>query len=201
MIKRVCAHCGQTYDTYPSIRPIYCSHACASAAKRRGTLGACAQCGQEVWSHPSHLRQYCSKSCAMTARNRTDANPSLHRDISGDRNPMFGVKRSGADNPMYGRRKAAAPQWQGGRKVRKDGYTLVVAPDDHPFPADQHMPSGLKYILEHRLIMEQHLGRYLRPEEVVHHIDGNPRNNALSNLRLYATQAEHMRDAHWPARN
>lgn len=42
-------------------------------------------------------------------------------------------------------------------------------------------PDGKLYS-EHRLIMEAHLGRKLGPTEHVHHIDGNKRNNELSNL-------------------
>jgi hypothetical protein len=45
--------------------------------------------------------------------------------------------------------------------------------------------------------MEAALGRYLRPEEVVHHIDGNPSNNRLDNLRLFASQSDHIREAHY----
>jgi len=132
----------------------------------------------------------------MTARNLTDANPSYKRDISGDKNPMFGKGLKGVDNPMFGKRKELSVNWKGGRKVRQDGYVLIVAPDDHPHPADSFRASGLKYILEHRYVMEQHIGRYLSPAEVVHHIDGNPRNNNIENLRLYASQAEHIRQEH-----
>lgn len=39
-------------------------------------------------------------------------------------------------------------------------------------------------IFEHRLVMEQHLGRKLLPEEIVHHRDGDKLNNALENLEL-----------------
>lgn len=44
-----------------------------------------------------------------------------------------------------------------------------------------------------RITMEHHLGRYLSPEEVVHHIDGNPYNNDISNLMLFSNGSEHMR--------
>lgn len=37
---------------------------------------------------------------------------------------------------------------------------------------------------EHRVIMAAHLGRDLEPWEVVHHKDGNPSNNEISNLEL-----------------
>lgn len=108
---------------------------------------------------------------------------------------MHGIKRVGSENPMYGQRLEKCHRWKGGRKVRKDGYTLVVAPPGHPHPCDS-FDTGLTYILEHRLIMEQHLGRYLLPAEVVHHRDGNPRNNAIENLELFASQSEHIRVGH-----
>jgi lambda repressor-like predicted transcriptional regulator len=76
--------------------------------------------------------------------------------------------------------------WNGGRTVDKAGYILVKAPD-HPNVNHQG------YVREHRLVMEQQLGRYLEPGEVVDHIDGNTSNNDPSNLRLFASNAEHLR--------
>lgn len=108
---------------------------------------------------------------------------------------MHGVRKCGADNPMFGKRQHLSPRWKGGRKIRKDGYILVVAPPGHPYPSDTSA-SGTAYILEHRLVMEQYLGRYLLPTEVVHHRDENPTNNDMSNLELFASQADHIREAH-----
>lgn len=151
----------------------------------------CVQCGKSFSYYPSKpTRKYCSRSCATTARNLTEQNPSYHRDVSGANNPMFGKGLRGPDNPMFGKTKEQAPRWKGGRKIRRDGYSFVIAPDDHPCPS-YIKPSGLRYILEHRLVMEQHLNRYLAPTEVVHHIDGNTSNNAIENLQLIANQAEH----------
>lgn len=166
--------------------------ACASAAQRKGERVPCDVCGTLFWRFASRPdARYCSRSCATTARNLTDANPAYHRDISGDKNPMYGKGKSGPDNPMYGRRKDLAPRWTGGTRTRLDGYAVVIAPDDHPHPS-YVKPSGTKYLLAHRHIMEQHLGHYLDPAEVVHHIDGDPTNNAIENLRLFVNQAEHM---------
>lgn len=45
---------------------------------------------------------------------------------------------------------------------------------------------------EHRVVAEQILGRPLKSDEVVHHIDGNKRNNDPSNLQIM-TQSEHVK--------
>jgi hypothetical protein len=44
-----------------------------------------------------------------------------------------------------------------------------------------------------RYVMEQHLKRKLKTEEIVHHIDGNPLNNEITNLYLCKNIAEHRR--------
>lgn len=89
---------------------------------------------------------------------------------------------------MWGVRGPNASNWQGGRRRHGDGYILVWAPD-HP-RADKK-----GYVLEHRLQYEEHLGRYLTPEEVVHHINDKRDkrdDNRIENLMLFANNAEHM---------
>lgn len=46
---------------------------------------------------------------------------------------------------------------------------------------------------EHRIVAEQILGRALFPGEVVHHIDGNKRNNKPENLRVFGSQGDHAK--------
>ena len=49
-----------------------------------------------------------------------------------------------------------------------------------------------KYVAEHRFIAEKKLGRKLKNNEVVHHIDGNKMNNAENNLMVFATNSDHL---------
>jgi len=49
------------------------------------------------------------------------------------------------------------------------------------------------YIMEHRLLVAQSLGRLLKRSEVVHHKDHNPENNDLSNLMLFASNSQHKK--------
>jgi len=43
-----------------------------------------------------------------------------------------------------------------------------------------------RVMLEHRALMENHLGRKLRRDEHVHHVDKDTFNNALGNLRVFS---------------
>lgn len=76
--------------------------------------------------------------------------------------------------------------WKGGRYIDNDGYVLVLA-TDHPFANAQG------YVREHRLVVENQIGRFLQPLEVVHHIDGDKQNNRIDNLQLFRTNGEHLR--------
>lgn len=77
--------------------------------------------------------------------------------------------------------------WRGGYHVDKHGYILIRMPA-HP-EANQ---AG--YVRQHRAQMERTLGRPLTTVEVVDHRNGDTSDNRPENLRLYPTNAEHLRD-------
>lgn len=73
----------------------------------------------------------------------------------------------------------------GHKKKRNDGYKAIYFPD-HP----KSTTDG--YIMEHVLVMECLIGRYLKDDEVVHHINGKRDDNRKENLQLM-TFKEHAR--------
>ena len=70
--------------------------------------------------------------------------------------------------------------WIGGKHVQ-NGYVFVSITKDNPYSS---MAISNGYILEHRLVMAQHLKRPLTKNETVHHINGNTQDNAIENLQL-----------------
>lgn len=70
--------------------------------------------------------------------------------------------------------------------IRKDGYQKSGGYLYSFFPSHPNC-SGQGYVPEHRLVMEEHLGRYLTPEENVHHKNGNRADNRIENLELWNT--------------
>lgn len=47
--------------------------------------------------------------------------------------------------------------------------------------------------MEHRLIMEEHIGRLLSPTEEIHHINHIRNDNRIENLHLFASKKDHMK--------
>ena len=75
--------------------------------------------------------------------------------------------------------------WNIKKVISKGDYQYALVPE-HP----KATRNG--YVLLHRVIVENHLGRVLNSHEVVHHKDHNKRNNTLDNLEVLDSR-EHLR--------
>lgn len=75
------------------------------------------------------------------------------------------------------------PSLYGGhRKRRSDGYIKVYVPD-HPLATKDG------YVMEHILVMEKAIGRYITRDEVVHHKNKKRDDNRIENLELMTFKA------------
>ena len=80
----------------------------------------------------------------------------------------------------------------GHSKLKNDGYVRVYYPE-HPNASKDG------YVLEHHLVMEKHIGRYIRKDEVVHHKNHIRNDNRLENLELMTFKEHaslHMKERH-----
>ena len=103
---------------------------------------------------------YCSTLCA----NRANAK-------------HLSKTRKGSGNPMYGK---IPHNYNFGLTSGKSGSRHVLYTEVRI--------DGRK-TKQHRIIMEAHLGRKLRSDEIVHHKDGNGQNNNINNLVLMSISA------------
>lgn len=67
--------------------------------------------------------------------------------------------------------------WNIEKVISKGDYNYVYVPN-HPFATKNG------YVLEHRVVMENHLGRLLNSEEIVHHKNDCKKDNSIDNLQV-----------------
>lgn len=69
-----------------------------------------------------------------------------------------------------------------GNGYMNHGYWIVGVPREL-----RYLVGGAPNVGEHRLVMARHIGRALRPDEVVHHRNGKRTDNRIENLELWTT--------------
>ena len=155
---------------------------------KQGTIPAiCEQCHQPFLARAGNIKMRgMVRYCSMTCKRAAQAGEMRQCEQCGKE--MY-IIRSKLDEKRYCSRacqnagfrersgeKSAA--WRGGKTINSGGYVVIRV--------------GRRYVYEHRIVAEQMLGRPLGAKEVVHHRDGDKRNNDPSNLEI-TTQPEHLR--------
>jgi YHS domain-containing protein len=136
--------------------------------------------------------KFCSKKCLITFRNR----PVEQICISCKKNyalPLWKTKLKGKPTRKFCSHECKQSFWEssgksdkrgivGKRHFSSSGYVYVYQPD-HPSVKGK----AYKYVLEHRLVMESKLERYLEKGENVHHLNCVKSDNRPENLELWAS--------------
>jgi len=160
----------------------------------------CKNCEKVFYTRPSQIKAgrgiYCSQKCLYKWRTKAKVFTVKCEtcEKSFKRQQCYIIKNNYCSRKCFGKTISERMKgsknyfWNGGKSIRAGGYLYLYKPN-HPF-------NKKNYVLESRLIMEKHLGRYLKPEERVHHIDENKLNNILSNLMLFPNQSAHTKHHH-----
>lgn len=137
------------------------AHLEAQAARRASRNIFCPICGT-IFAKRRATHRYCSKNCAQTETSKN-------------------LTRSSVPPVLLG---AANPSWRGGRRIDR-GYVILSVPSDTPGRNKRH-----NTMLEHRYVMQKHLGRPLASAEHVHHRNGITDDNRIENLEVMS-KSEH----------
>lgn len=162
----VCDYCGnefkRDYSTTIKQKHHFCNAKCMGKYKSENYSGANASFYGK--HHPEEIKRKISKSKKGKKLSETTKRKmsESHANVKSENNP----------------------RWKGGRVKIAEGYILIHKPE-HP----NSRKGG--YILEHRYLMEQKIGRYLKREEIVHHINGILDDNGIENLLLLPNAGVH----------
>ncbi len=145
----------------------------------------CFTCGKTISKIPKQTykewnnQKYCSRKCTykgLSIRYKKNPNSGCFKK---------GCKTWNKGKENYWCQKEKHWNWnKGSSKIRR--YIEIHLPN-HPYS------NKWGYIAEHRLVMEKKLGRYLLPQEVVHHINRQKKDNRIENLMLFATNGKHTK--------
>ena len=135
------------------------------------TKGLCQQCFKIKRQNESPKKKCeCSDECQEIIPSITHNGKPMRYQKYHHKNFAFRDKKS---------------NWKNGR--RRSGPYMKILRKYHKYSDSKG------YIWEHRYYMELELGRYLLPEEKIHHIDGDCLNNEIENLMLFPNHSEHIK--------
>lgn len=186
---QTCQQCGDEFIRLYANQ--FCSQACSNRFRadlqiEQRAMQTCKQCGNEFWR--KHVQDFCSHACRCTFETGKPkkAEPQRECPICGS---MFGrtvrrpwrktcgvpkcIRALADQHPGY-LSGADHPNWKGGKRLQtKAGYVMVYG------------GPGNESRLEHRVVMEDLLGRPLQRYEEVHHRNAVRNDNRPENLELW----------------
>lgn len=153
----------------------------------------CVICGARFLAHPKMERLTCSRECNSKRRSivRTEIQPRPCDECGEMFKPSYKLN---AKRGRYCSNPCRMTALQRVPRHRNDGF---VGYSPKGYRRIRVWEDGRKrVVVEHRWVMEQHLGRKLSPKEVVHHINHERTDNRIENLQLFASQRDHLAHEH-----
>ena len=202
-IDKICAVCSTTFNT-KNYRQKYCSPDCK--VKRLG-MSVCKQCNKDFPIKSHTTGELCSSECWYKYYDihgrKTKICPVCDKVFHGNNTTCgsrCGYKHVRNTNPnrifkclncdkdiidkkpgtKYCSRSCSSSKYQADHQIYKNGDKIKNTQGYIKIKIDG------KWVLEHRYVIEQSIGRKLHKQERVHHKNGNRSDNRLENLELWA---------------
>lgn len=182
MIEHYCENCGMPFLSYPSNHRKYCSKECATTKSWESREHAkmvnliCKSCGKEFELKACETRvkenrvHYCSAKCRDDARRSGEIIQCANCGKS-----FYSTRNQFCSKQCVSEYKSKNCEH---KTYNENGYICK-------YVRGYNKKGNVKM---HRAVMEEHLGRRLSPDEVVHHIDGDKTNNDISNLAVMSRE-------------
>lgn len=168
--RRKCSVCNTVFKPRRANQQT-CSRAC-SIKTRRTRYKTCIVCSKDFVGKTSH-QSTCSRECAGLLRRGERVS---HCARCGKVMPFTRYR----DQRYCSKECRTLPI--GHAKQTTGGYIKIKVGKEHPYADKRH------YVMEHRLVMEQSIGRVLEPYERVHHKNAIRHDNRLENLELWTAR-------------
>jgi len=188
-VKCYCVICGNFIgEFYPSHIRRTCSDECYIELRRRNAVGT----NNPNYKHGKYLENShgldkcpsCGRKKLISSEYCKKCRMSLYNPFKGGTHSKESLKKiSEASKKMWKKRRK---EIEGRKSKTSQGYIRVLN-YSHPNADDYN------HIFEHVLVMSEHLGRPIKPEERIHHINGIKTDNRISNLYLCENSSEHKK--------
>jgi hypothetical protein len=172
MVVLICKICKKSFEArdYRKNKAKYCSYKCYHISTE----------GKPAWNKGKNW-SLVMKNKLSNAHKRSqpckDWLKKLHKFSKGKHySPKTEIKKGDSGENSLA--------WKGGRCKHSGGYIMIYSPN-HPYATRNR-------VLEHRLVIEQQIGRYLTPEEIGHHL-GERDDNRPNMLMGFINDSAHHR--------
>jgi hypothetical protein len=160
---RFCETCGSEFATLPSSKTKFCGIDCWRKP--------CLRCGK-LFHHRTARVMYCSDECRLGTGVCLVCGETFQKSKK--------VNGQWCSTDCYYEWKAPTGTV---KPAGADGYMMVKVPPGTE--GSMQSKTMRRWMLEHRYVMQQHLGRPLEANEQVHHLNGRRDDNRIENLELW----------------
>lgn len=172
-----CAVCKKTFRPHVSVDK-YCSHECRSVARKRKQR-ICLFCRAE-YAPKNNEQKYCTHDCASKAK-------VVDKSVCCQQCGKEFMRPNGKPRAFCSRSCAMTARNAGIEANYETLTPRVRSPDGFYTTTQGYRAKKINnvQVLQHRLIMEDHLGRPLDKRERIHHKNGIRDDNRIENLELW----------------